>query len=227
MASRDLIDGQAPGGLRPLHGGPHRLSPELVAFNQRERPLAATAEMVAEHGYNQTTIAQITDTASVSRRTFYEHFSGKESCFIAAYDAVATHIGELMVEAANGQGQWPDQVAAALAELLRFLASRPQLARLCLVESAAAGEGMASRHEQTAQRFTAMLAEGRSFRDAERPLAEGIEEALIGGITTLLARRIAAGEAEQLERFTPAVVELALAPYVGYDEARRMAARHP
>jgi AcrR family transcriptional regulator len=226
VASRDLIDGEVPARLRPLHGGRHNLSPQIVAFNQRERLLAAIAEMVAEHGYNKTTIAQITDTASVSRRTFYEHFSGKESCFLAAYDAVATHIDELMIAAAKEQSQWPDQVAAALAELLRFLASRPQLARLCLVESAAAGEGMASRHEQTAQRLTAMLAAGRSFRDGERPLAEGIEEALIGGIMTLLTRRTAAGGAEQLERFTPAVVELALAPYIGYDEARRVAARH-
>lgn len=213
-------------GLRPLHGGRHGLPPDVVAHNQRERLLAAVAEVVAEHGYNKATIAQITTTASVSRRTFYEHFVSKEACFIAAFDAVDEYLVGRIAELVAEQPEWPDQVATALREMLRFFASRPQLARLSMVESAAVGEGMASRRERTAERLVALLEPGRAWRSGDRELAEGIEEALAGGVMTLTVRRIVAGETEQLERFAPGIVEFALAPYLGTDGAREVAARH-
>lgn len=218
--------GEETGRIRPLHGGRHSLSPGAVAYSQRERLLAAVAEVVAEHGYNKATIAQITDAASVSRRTFYEHFAGKEECFIAAFDAVDAYSAESMFEAGGAQAEWPDQVAAALADFLRFLAGRPQLARLYLVEAAAVGEGMADRIERLPERYMAPLKFGRSQRSGERELPEGMEEALVGGTMILLTRRIAAGEAEQLARFIPAVIEFILAPYLGAEAAREVAARH-
>jgi AcrR family transcriptional regulator len=212
--------------LRPLHGGRHGLSPDVVAYSQRERLLAAIAEVVAERGYNKATIAQITTAASVSRRTFYEHFDGKEACFIAAYDAVDTYIIGHISEQLREQSRWPDRVATMLTEMLRFFASRPHLARLSMVESAAVGEGMASRRERTSQRLVALLEPGRAERSGERELAEGIEEAIAGGIMTLITRRVVAGEAEQLERFAAGIVEFALVPYLGAGAAREVARRY-
>lgn len=212
--------------MRPLHGGRHRLPPDVVAFNQRERLLAAVAEAVAEHGYDKATIAHITGTASVSRRTFYEHFESKEACFIAAYDAVDRYLTPRLAELAAAQPEWPDQVAAALTELLRFFASRPSLARLSLVESVAVGEGMASRRERAVTRLVELLRPGREWRSGERDLTGGMEEALAGGIVTLAARRVIAGEADRLARLAPGVVEFALAPYMGFEAARGVAARH-
>lgn len=223
---RGVGGGEKPAQIRPLHGGRHGLPPDVVAFNQRERLLAAIAEVVAEHGYNKATIAQITGVASVSRRTFYEHFEGKEACFIAAYDAVdeylARHLAELLAE----QDEWPDQVAIALAETLRFYATKPILARLSLVESSAVGEGMAARRERSVTRIVALLRPGREWHSGEHELNDGIEEALAGGIAILIARRVAAGEAEQLERFAPGLIEFTLAPYLGGEAAREVATRH-
>ena len=214
------------GQLRPLHGGRHHLPPDVVAFNQRERLLAAVAEVVAEHGYNKATIAQITSTASVSRRTFYEHFDGKEACFVAAYDAIDQYLARHLAELVAEQPEWPDQVAAALAEILRFFAGRVTLARLCLVESVAVGEGMASRRERTVSRLVELLRPGREWRSGEGEPGEGIEEALAGGVVILIARRVVAGEAEELGAFAPGLVEFALAPYLGVEAAREVATRH-
>lgn len=224
MANDDWREGKG-GELRPLHGGRHGLPPDVVAFSQRERLLAAMAEVVAEHGYNKVTIAQVTGAASVSRRTFYEHFESKEECFIAAYDAVDSYLVEQITGQVDGEGEWADQVATTLTELLRFFASRPTLARLIMVEPVAVGEGMTSRHERTAERIVALLEPGRSERPGDRQLAEGIEEALAGGVMTLIVRRIVAGEAERLEQYAPGIVEFALAPYLGAEAARAVAAR--
>ncbi len=51
---------------------------------------------------------------------------------------------------------------------------------------------------------------------------EGIDEAVVGGIASLLGRRVLAGEIEDLERFFPDVAEFALTPYLGSAEARRI-----
>ena len=210
------------GQLRPLHGGRHSIPADVLAHNQRERLLAALASCVAEHGYNATTISQITSAASVSRRTFYEHFDGKEECFLAAYEALDSYLATLMDEAVERETEWSDQVAAAFVALIDFLASRPNFARLYLVEAAVVGEGMADAREKTAKRFIALLEPGRKHRDVD----PGIEEGLIGGVVTLLSRRVLSGEAAELVRFAPGLLEFALVPYLGVDEARRTIARH-
>ncbi len=40
--------------------------------------------VVADHDYAATTVATVASTARVSLRTFYEHFTDKEDCFVAA-----------------------------------------------------------------------------------------------------------------------------------------------
>jgi hypothetical protein len=141
---------------------------------------------------------------------------GKAKGCAAAYAALSARVP--VVARAN-------PLSGGLAALIRFLASRPNFARLYLVEAAGVGEGMASRRKQTAERIVALLAAGREDGAAEHEPAAGIEEALVGGIVSLLARHVLAGEAERLDHFTPAVVELALAPYLGSEEARAVAAR--
>jgi len=48
------------------------------------------------------------------------------------------------------------------------------------------------------------------------------DEAVVGGVAALLSRRVVAGEAQRLDRFFPEVAEFALAPYLGFAEARRI-----
>ena len=217
-ASKEVGD---PGSLRPLHGGRHSIPPEVLAHNQRERMLAALASCVAEYGYNATTIGQITSAASVSRRTFYEHFDGKEECFLAAYEALDGYVETLMKEAAGDKEQWPDRVAAAVREVTAFLASRPNLARIYLVEVAVVGEAANATREKTTTRFVTLLEPGRRLREVD----PGVEEGLVGGIVTLLGRRVRNGEADQLEALAPAVIEFVLSPYLGVEEARAVIAR--
>src|SRR5919106_835070 len=143
----------APAASLRLPAGRHGLPREFIVQNQRERIVTALVDTVAERGYNATTVAHITKAASVSRRTFYEHFSDKEACFLAAYEMVAAHIRESMQVAAEAFDEWSQQVRAALATMLRFLAGEPELARLCMIEPVAAGGGDAPPPPATTPRF--------------------------------------------------------------------------
>lgn len=206
-----------------LPAGRHGLPREFVVQNQRERIVTALVDVVAERGYNATTVANITKAASVSRRTFYEHFDDKEACFLAAYGMVADHIAASMRAAAESFEEWPQKVRAALATMLSFLAGEPDLARLCMIEPIAAGGEIAARHRTSMQGLVEILKAGRPEHGGERPLPEATEEALVGGIVSLIVREISAGRTEKLEQLLPDLVELTLAPYVGPEEAERLA----
>ncbi|MEX0972674.1 MAG: TetR/AcrR family transcriptional regulator [Solirubrobacterales bacterium] len=206
-----------------LPAGRHGLPREFIVQNQRERIVTALVDTVAERGYNATTVANVTKAASVSRRTFYEHFADKEACFLAAYEMVADHIAASMRVAAESFEDWPQQVRAALATMLRFLAGEPELARLCMIEPVAAGGEIAARHRASMQGLVEILKAGRPEQGGRRPLPEATEETLVGGIVSLVVREISAGRAEQLESLLPDLVELTLAPYVGAEQAEQLA----
>src|SRR5206468_3086085 len=71
-----------------LPRGRHKLSREDVVGRQRERMLAALADVLTERGYANTPVAAVIERAGVSRETFYQQFASKQDCFIAAFEAV-------------------------------------------------------------------------------------------------------------------------------------------
>jgi AcrR family transcriptional regulator len=207
--------------LGPLPAGRHGFSREQVAHNQRERLIAALATTVAARGYSAATITDITREAQVSRRVFYANFEGKEECFLAAFEVVAGHIRELVSEAVARIGDWPHQAIAASRAALAFLAAEPDLARLCLVESQSAGPAVAARFHEAVDEAVPYLRLGRAERG--RDLPETTEESTIGALVLLASRKVAAGEAAQLGDLLPDFAEFVLSPYLGAEEAGRLA----
>jgi AcrR family transcriptional regulator len=209
--------------LGPLPAGRHGFSREQVAHNQRERLIAGLASAVAEHGYAAVTITHITKEARVSRRVFYANFESKEECFLAAFEVVVGHIRELAEESIATIDDWPHQAIAASRAVLVFLAAEPDLARLCLVESQSAGPAVTARFHEAVQEVVPFLERGRDERQGERELPPTTEESVIGALALLTSRKVAAGEAERLEDLLPDFAEFVLAPYLGAEEATRLA----
>ena len=209
--------------LGPLPAGRHGFSREQVAHNQRERLIAGLASAVAEHGYGAVTITHITAEARVSRRVFYANFESKEECFLAAFEVVVDHIEELAAEAVAPIDDWPHRAVAASRAVLAFLASEPDLARLCLVESQSAGPIVATRFHDAVHEAVPFLEQGRGERERGRDLPSTTEESTIGAVVLLASRKVAAGEAERLEDLLPDFAEFVLAPYLGAEEATSLA----
>jgi AcrR family transcriptional regulator len=214
-----------PPELSRLPPGRHGLPREFVVHNQRERLIAGLAEAVAEKGYASTTIGHITRHAAVSRRTFYEHFGSKDECFVAAYDTVMKQLGERVDAAFNEIDDWPHAVRASIAAMLAFLAAEPNLARLCMVEALVAGPVVVDRYDAAIQGLVPYLAAGREGRSPEvlERLSPTTEEALVGGMVSLVSRRIIAGRTAELEQLLPDLVEFTLTPYIGNTEAAKIA----
>jgi AcrR family transcriptional regulator len=209
--------------LGPLPAGRHGFSREQVAHHQRERLIAGLAEAVAEKGYAAVTLTDIVKHAKVSRRVFYANFESKEQCFLAAFEVVVDHLRELVAEAMEGIDDWPRQAIAAARAVLSFLATEPDLARLCLVESRGAGPAVTARFNEAAGEMVPLLRQGRAERPEGARLPDSTEDSTIGSLVSLLHREVAAGEAKQLEDLLPDCAELVLLPYLGPTEAARLA----
>jgi AcrR family transcriptional regulator len=213
--------------LSRLPAGRHGLPRKFIEQHQRERIITALVDTVARSGYNHTPVADITKAAEVSRRTFYEHFSDKEQCFLAAYDLIDDHLLRSANAAADVFDEWPQKVRAALATLLHFLSGEPELARVYAFEPTGAGGRIAARHQRSMRELTKIVNQGRPERAGKHPLPEVTEETLMAGIFSLIVREIAAGRAEQLDSLLPDVVELTFVSYLGAEEAARLARSGP
>jgi AcrR family transcriptional regulator len=203
-----------------LPAGRHGLPRAFVAENQRERLLNGVVEAVSERGYNETTIGAITAAAGISRRTFYEYFKGKEDCFLAAYEMIDEHVrGEMLAAGEPGQS-WPERVRHRLAALLGVLSRDLAIARVYLIEPLAAGGEVAARYRDAMQLLAATIRPDAGPADVD---VEVRDQILMGGIATVVTRLLKGGEASRLPELLPDLTELALAPYLGRDEARRFA----
>ena len=219
------MESEFPPELARLPPGRHGLPREFVSHNQRERLIAGLAEAVAENGYTGTTIAHITRHAAVSRRTFYEHFGSKDECFIAAYDTVMIELRERVGDAFEQEEGWPQAVRAGIAAMLEFLSSEPHLARLSMVEALVAGPVVVERYDAAIQSLVPYFEAGREGRPASvlAGLSSTTEEALVGGMVSLISRRIFADRTDELESLLPDLVEFTLTPYLGSAEAAEIA----
>jgi AcrR family transcriptional regulator len=208
--------------MESLPRGRHGLPRKYIVEHQRERLIAAIAGSLDERGYDRTTVAEISGRAGVSKSDFYAHFESKDECFFAAYDAAVERLrGEVLV-ACEGRRDWAEGVCAGLGAALDWLADGPAQANLLLVEGLRAGPGIYGRFQKAVESFVPHLRDGApTGTRAARP-PEAADEAVVGGIASLLGRRVLAGEAERLDRFFPELAEFALTPYLGLAEARRI-----
>jgi AcrR family transcriptional regulator len=181
--------------LRP---GP-RLSPELVAQNQRERLLAATTVAVAERGYEQTPVAELLKLSGISRTTFYQHFpGGKEECFLATVDAGMATALNAVSQACDGEGSWDERMERAFDALGQTIAEHPAAARLCLIDVYSPGaEGL--RHgDEARSSFGWLLTQALGQSPERSGVPPVVGSAIVGGVRQALAREVARGEADRL-----------------------------
>lgn len=152
---------------------------------------------VAEKGYAATTIADVARHARISKRTFYEHFPDKETCFLAAYQAGNGWIMQGIEQAAQRSGSLNDKVRATTEAYFAALAASPDITRTFMVEIQTAGERALKSRRETNNRFARLIhdlyAEGAGA-DPPVELSAEISQALAGAFRELALVAIEKGE---------------------------------
>jgi AcrR family transcriptional regulator len=207
-------DGKFPSGAR-------KLPSDLVSAVQRERLIAAMLKAAAELGYRQATVQDVIDRAGVSRPTFYEHFSNKEDCFLAAFDTTATRLRERIDAAAEkGGANWRARLRFSLEELLRFARSEPDAARALIVEARAASAEALLRRDGLLDYFAGCVDTLVSDHLPDTSSRSEITAAgVVGGIEALLYARLNKGDLEDLDALLPSLMYFVVLPYEGHEAA--------
>jgi AcrR family transcriptional regulator len=206
--------GKFPSGIR-------KLPPDLIRAVQRERLIVAMLNAAAELGYLGTNVQDVIDRAGVSRPTFYEHFSNKEDCFLAAFDTSADRLCKKIDTAARKGGSvWRDRVRYALDALLRFAVHEPDTARTMVVEARAASATAVKRRVELMDHFADCLDSQARKLLPETAFHTGVTASgIVGGVESVLYSRLCKQELDQLDSLLPSLMYFVVLPYEGHDAA--------
>src|SRR5215218_1643249 len=140
-----------------LPRGRHALAPNEVLADQRRRLVAAVPGVVAEHGYDATSVADVVKAAAVSRNAFYKNFADKQECFAAAHEAAHERLLQILEGPCDRGASVEERIETFLGAALDMLASEPEVARLLFVEAPSAGEEVALRYHEWLRRYGTLL----------------------------------------------------------------------
>jgi AcrR family transcriptional regulator len=174
---------------------------DTEVHEHRSRLLEGMAHAVAAKGYGDTTIADIVGEASVSRRTFYEHFSTKAECLIALYEAASHNALKVLRDSIDPEHDWHTQVERALTAYLGCMAGNPVLMRTLFIEILGlgpAGLEVRRRVNKEVADFMLHVVNGEGSRQRGKPLSPDMAMAIVGGINELILQYIEQDRVAQL-----------------------------
>lgn len=204
-----------------LPPGRHGLSRNFVETNQHERMLDAVGDVVSFQGYAAMSVEEIVSAAGVSRRTFYDHFSGKEEAFLQAFDQVARELLGRINAAFEASDTFGEAVVVCLREFLEFAAAEPRFADMCIVEVLAAGPAAIERRNAMLSEFAVLLERGAQMVP-DRISPPGLTaETVIGGIYEVVYSRVLQGQSGDLPALVPELAYSVMLPYLGHERAER------
>lgn len=212
-------------GLRP---GPHgnERSREQVRRHQRARLISAMIEAVDEQGYEKVSVQRVVALAGVSKRTFYEHFSCKEECFLMTFDTINLGIMRRLTAAYAELADRDARLRVLLEWVFANVAHRPKDFRLRMIEAYGAGPAAHARVKALRARIEGIVAASLPER-AENPPAIAVK-GMAHGLWHLICARLFSDSVEELPELTDDVYSWMTAyrcPADALPEAPQLAAR--
>jgi AcrR family transcriptional regulator len=176
--------------------------------------------VVCERGVAVATVGDVVAKAGVSRKTFYELFNNREDCLLAAIEQTVERVSDRVRAACVAhQRSWADRMRAGLLCLLQFCDEEPAVARLCVVESMAAGPAVLDRRTELLKQLARLVDEGRTA--ARREPAPLAADGVVGGVLSVLHRRLVVSDGSPFVEMLGPLMSFIVLPYRGGGLARR------
>jgi AcrR family transcriptional regulator len=208
-----------PARLRPPRRRPLPAA-SAVPRDPVERILRAVEAVAAEKSYPETTVADIVAKASTSQSTFYANFANREEALLAALDRGSAQMLAAVMPAFRRAPDWPRGVRAAIESLLAFAAAEPEFIQLGAVEVYSGGRRALELRDEVNRSLVGLLAPGHELKPDLSPIAS---EAIGGAIYALIYDQVRSKGPASLPQLTPVATYIALAPFLGAEEAGAIA----
>jgi AcrR family transcriptional regulator/DNA-binding MarR family transcriptional regulator len=198
-----------------------RGSETRVSELQRARLLCATFALIGERGYEGVSARSVSERAGVSNRTFYEAFSDREDCFLAAFDHAVEDLELVLRPVYESEDEWVAKVRAGLAALLETLEREPLVRRLVFVEALRAGPRVLARRALVLEALAGVIDEGRADGEAPAELPALTATAVVGATFGVIHARLLEPGPEPLSELLGALMATIVLPYRGSAAAAR------
>lgn len=149
----------------PLPHGPHAFPAATVQSSQRMRLMKAMTQLVAENGYQETTVVDLLRRAGISRTTFYQLFSDKQSCWLATFDYWSTVLIERIAAVSEHSVTWDACAENMIDNYIDSLEADRTVATAMVVSASSAGSATQLRSQVAYRAAAAVL---RARYDAAR-----------------------------------------------------------
>lgn len=199
--------------LPAVESRPRAAGRDAMKASQRPRILDAITELVAARGYAGTTVREIAREAGVSLSTFYEHFTDKEQCFLAAYDRVADQLYGAIAEETRRATNPREALETGVARYFTWFAEHPAAAATFVVEVHTAGPAALARRAEIHDRFRELVAlapQATARREAQARLPTAAVEAVTYTIDAMTHDYVRQRRARELPTLVPVAQQIAL-----------------
>ncbi|HUC00110.1 MAG TPA: TetR/AcrR family transcriptional regulator [Solirubrobacterales bacterium] len=191
---------------------------------RRGRLIAAFSKAAGEQGYSRLDVERVSRYAGLPPAGFYEQFGSLEEALVAAQEAFLGRLWTEVTTACEEVGLWPFRVRAVVAAVIGSLVESSSLSRVFAIEAPAASLVAAERQFAALDRLAGLLAEGRKRYPRAQRLPAITERVLIGGGVSVISQYLLAEDPKTISALREQLVAVLLAPYLGEEEARRVAA---
>jgi AcrR family transcriptional regulator len=190
-----------------------------VYESQHTRLLQGLAASIREKGLAQTQVADIVRHARASRRTFYNHFADKESCFVELTEQVGMLLLERVDQAIDRDAPLAAQIDQAIDTYVDMLLTEPDLTATWA--SPALGDRVTVAQREGVERYARLLlsvVEADAQRDPHvEPVSLPRAYMVISGVNQAIIRTVARGEdlgelAAEIKAFMRSVLSAQPAP---------------
>jgi AcrR family transcriptional regulator len=165
---------------------------------QRERLLNGMIQAASREGYARANVSQAIANAGVSRPTFYDYFTDKDDCFLAAHHEIAQRLLE-SVRRAVAAGPPEQAVQQSVRALVEFAGSDPAGARFLTNETMAGGPRALDERDRTLGQLVEIVERAGTRAPADAPTPDLPMRAVIGSVYWLLAPLLRRGESDLSE----------------------------
>lgn len=181
-----------------------------VAEHQRARLHSAMLEAVAEHGYGAVTVRELSRLSGVSTRAFYQHYSGKEECFLRTHELVVRRVVRRIVGSQTGEHDWRERLELVFAAFMQELDRDPRAARLILVDAYAAGPAALERARRAERTFEMRLADGFDCAPSGTAMSPLLVKGWVAGMVAVARARLLGDREEELSELVDGLTDWAL-----------------
>jgi AcrR family transcriptional regulator len=191
--------------------------------DRRSRLVEAFSKAAGEHGYPHIDIAAVASEAGLSAADFEQQFTSVEQALIAAQEQFFERLWIDIEGACAGADGWPEKVRDSVGAVVDSLVEASAIARVFAIEAPGASFAAAERQFAALNRLAGVLRAGRSHYPHAAILADSTERALIGGTVSIVCEHLLAEDPQAIPHLRSQLVELLLSPYLGGEEAHRVA----